>query len=393
MILKLQNGKVVNATKKSLKKKKEQDLSLGKQVKYVPAAIPEKDSKISFSSLLNFTTCPSAYNAKANGKKGWVTNLYSRKGIVAHALFGEMMEPASRETAKLNPPPTMEEYSEAQELLGRVERYAILKGGTVLGVELMLTATLANGVEICAKADLVIQHLDGTIEVLDLKTGWNSSDPSEDAQGAIAAAAARQVYGVNEVKFTKYFVVFNDFRSQVYGPADTAKLTDYLGMIKPLMDDARASETPSKCFGPHCVKCPYVMSCNLSKSEQELLAQMSPEHLEEAVGIYGGKKKAAEDALKAIAMSTADGVVKTSTTMYRLKSTPVVSVARRSEVSKEAFIAKMLASDEGRAEILAHLSVELKTCAALASSNGVVLQHSSRKTLEKLNLEDDESVA
>lgn len=339
--------------------------------------------KVSYSSIEAFCKCPASFKKKQEFEKGVSFNESSRSGIVAHALFADKF--GGNEVAKLHPFPTMEEYNEAEDLLHSVEESNILRGGAVLSVETMYSAFITADIELVAKGDLVIKHPDGLIEAIDLKTGWKTSSPADDNQGVIAAYAVAKTYGVTEVKFTKYFVVFNDFRSETYGPADFKKLEDYLKLIVPLMKAAVEEENPHKTFGAQCVKCPYVLDCNMTEEELRLLDEMSPSNLEAKIDYYDGKKKACEGALKKIVQNSPEGIVKTDGYVHVLNSSTVLKVDSKSEVSKTQFISKMLSSKTGREKIIGFLDIALKDCAQLARLNGVRIREEKRQNLKRID--------
>ena len=120
--------------------------------------------------------------------------------------------------------------------------------------------TLSNGTPVFGFIDLVIEHDDGTIELVDYKTQRapiTQGEADANVQAGIYLTVARELWPDRPLQFT--------FDLTRYGTVTTiwsdSRLDEFKGWLKTQFEWIESMTNPPATIGPGCKWCPFVDLC------------------------------------------------------------------------------------------------------------------------------------
>lgn len=303
---------------------------------------------ISFTSLYQFLNCSEAFALQHILKKQKMARGFeSRDGTIKHHLIAQKCsEEYGIPYDGVLKDATFQEVEKARVYLSDFDHTTVIGDSRILGIESSHKISISNDTNIVTKMDLILENpLDGSIEVLDWKMGRLTSDPSDDDQGNFYAQAIMDKYGVDEVKFTKYFVHYRDARSKVYIRSEIDRFSSYIKEIASMMHElSKNPEDAIPCVSRSCSSCTVQHHCSAGSVVSD-----DPDELHEMLSFFKQRVKDVESSLQSMA-SENEGVIELldgSTWAY--SSNKSVSL-KRGKISKLELCGKLV-SDNPRAVI------------------------------------------
>lgn len=151
---------------------------------------------------------------------------------------------------------------EADGMVRRSLRACGIRGTQVLDVEAWLRGQTPHGTSVTGRADLVLQHDDGCLDVRDHKVSRHPSTPSElagDRQLTLYAWMAHQRWPeADRIDVSHHYP---PLPRTVRAPLDTARMGEVIARLDAvaarIADDHAFAPTP----GAHCRTCQWVRQC------------------------------------------------------------------------------------------------------------------------------------
>ncbi len=256
-------------------------------IPYISATRLKKLKECAFAYQCHYDSdnCPSPDDAKALKKRSNHQNggQASRVGNIIHGAledwrlpdaatgkpskpkFGTLMQHYETWAAKPQYTVDLDFYNDGKTVL---RRWFDRRGKTpvrVVAVEQSIGQAFApyvlkNGVPVYGFIDLIIEHKDGTIEVIDYKSNRapkTQGEADQDVQAGIYLAWAREAYPDRQIKFS--------FEMLRFGVVTTIwsddKIAEFNLWLKSKYDAALAIEEPLPTIGDECKWCPYDSMC------------------------------------------------------------------------------------------------------------------------------------
>ena len=186
-----------------------------------------------------------------------------KTGKVRKPLFGKLMDLYNKECAKNELDFPM--YEDGKQMLTRWFNIRGSKKVKVLAVEQAFGShkspfMLDNGVPVFGFIDLVVEHDDGTIELIDYKTQRapiTQGEADTNVQAGIYLTAARKLWPDRSLRFT--------FDLTRYGTVTTIwaddRIDQFEDWLKTQYEWIESMTEPSATIGPGCKWCPFVELC------------------------------------------------------------------------------------------------------------------------------------
>lgn len=154
-------------------------------------------------------------------------------------------------------------FTRGKEMLAEFFKSFHNKYTTVLGVEKLFKIKIENGTYITGKIDRVDKHADGSIEIIDYKTGRLPDEKKlkKNSQLSIYALAAsdKKLYGTDVSQITLTFYYLNDMK-KISLKRTAEDIHEVKEEVKSAARAIRESAFPAK-VGPWCGYCQFKINC------------------------------------------------------------------------------------------------------------------------------------
>jgi len=298
--------------------------------------------ELSYSKLKEFIDCSNKFFLKRILKKTPINGNQEdmKKGSLKHWFMAERI-------AKQFALPFMEkkpimDFQNEQEAINIVENFDVQsfvgRVSIPLAVEKVYKVKLTDDVFLTAKVDFLLEDpVELQMEIVDWKFGRATSDVDDDMQGIFYALCVIESEGLNEVKFTKHFVKYNDSRSKVFTRKEVEKFKKYLIEIVNMMRNLEVSnEGRIKTVTDRCFDCSMKHYCGIS----EEIVNTNVEDLAEQLIAAKTSVKRIESTLKSITKEN-NGEIEISRGALKINSTRSFRISK-GELSKDEVIEKLL---------------------------------------------------
>lgn len=295
---------------------------------------------ISYSALQQFLTCSQAFVLeKVERKKKLDRNTQNKDGILKHFILAEKISKSfGIPFLGTMPKATFNEFELARMYLDHFDHDIIIGNKAVLGIELNHSIPFKEDVNIETCLDLVLKdQASNAIEVIDWKMGRIVSDPEDDDQGAFYAWSIMNKYGVDEVKFTKYFVHYRDSHSKTYIRSEIERFMSYIDEISKLMQELYLNPSDAiTCVSSKCATCRVQHFCSAGQD-----VKSDPEEITESIEFHKTRIKDLEENLREIAAESDGKIDLVDGSSWEFKASKSVAL-KKGKLSKSELCGKLI---------------------------------------------------
>lgn len=249
---------------------------------------------ISYSKLNSFLRCPKQYKLQNIDKAQGAWSMWSIQGSVTHKLLEKLAsDPKKENIAKFGNEIISEAKFPVEQVLRAIEDvtnwFDMFKfQNEIIGTEKWFSIVVDNSYRLNGIMDRVDRHPDGTIEVIDYKTGffqYTDKQLIESTQLDVYTIAASEIYKADKIMVT-YENINGKPGNSTYSVArhnseiEAAKLrvSAYIENFKQTLRDNQFNAN----VGPHCRFCAFNKICDDFKGYlawNEMTPEMSIEDL------------------------------------------------------------------------------------------------------------------